>query len=241
MSFVSSRRSSFERAGQNDQGDHRTALRRDVQVDLPTDFVWIAAHQLRTRLSVLAAGLDEAGRLSRQRLSRHVDQMRRLLDQLLVVALSENDLSAELRPLDLNALVADVVRHFGPMAQSKGCCLHVECWEGPVIVRAHYDLSFEALSNLIDNAIKYGGREPYITVRVCPFNTVSVIDNGPGVPPALRPRLFVSHGFEAKGSRAGAGLGLFIVGRIMAAQAGSISYEVAVPHGSQFIMRFGGT
>ena len=207
---------------------------------LPPDFVWFAAHQLRTRLSVLQAGLDEAGRLSRGRIRLHVEQLRRLLDQLLVVALSNDPGQLQSRHFDLNALAAEVAAEFGPLVRRLRCSLHVEAWESPVVVPGHYGLSFEALSNLVDNAMKYAGEGSCITVRVCPFCTVTVLDDGPGVPEVARPRLFVPFHRADDCHRTGAGLGLFIVARVMAAQGGSVCYEPGVPHGARFVMRFQG-
>jgi two-component system, OmpR family, sensor histidine kinase TctE len=239
MSFASRNRlhSALARAGE--PAADAPAACDAAPASLPPDFVWFAAHQLRTRLSVLQAGVDEAGRLSRGRLRLHVEHLRRLLDQLLVVALSDDLGPVQRRAFDLNALAAEVAAQFGPLVQRRRCCLHVEAWESPVVVRGHYGLSFEALSNLVDNAMKYGGEGASVTVRVCPFCTVTVLDDGPGVPEAARPRLFAPFNLPCDRPRSGAGLGLFIVSRVMAAQGGSIAYEPGVPQGSRFVMRFG--
>jgi signal transduction histidine kinase len=104
--------------------------------------------------------------------------------------------------------------------------------------------------NLIDNAIKYSGPEPKVEIQSHPKGKMvvtRVIDNGMGIPPKLRRRIFgrfVRLGNELERSKAGTGLGLFIVrnlvnrlkGRIYVSDRGSEQgtvFEVHLPMNSR--------
>jgi signal transduction histidine kinase len=84
--------------------------------------------------------------------------------------------------------------------------------------------------NLIDNAIKYGGREPQVEIHSRPMAggmvVTQIIDNGPGIPPRQRRRIFgrfVRLGDELERSQKGTGLGLFIVRTLVKRLKGRIS------------------
>ena len=103
---------------------------------------------------------------------------------------------------------------YEPLAESKGVTIVVDATQ-PVSIRGDQDLMREAVSNLVDNAIKFtpaGGavRIEARTVNEGPF--VCVSDTGVGVPPQERTRIS-SSGFyrgERSGKSAGHGLGLSI-------------------------------
>ncbi|NNE01283.1 MAG: HAMP domain-containing histidine kinase [Pirellulaceae bacterium] len=83
--------------------------------------------------------------------------------------------------------------------------------------------------NLIDNAVKYGGSPPQVTVKVEPDNNqqtvVSIIDNGPGIPANQRRKVFgrfVRLGNELERSTPGTGLGLYLVRTVSKAIGGNV-------------------
>jgi signal transduction histidine kinase len=84
--------------------------------------------------------------------------------------------------------------------------------------------------NLIDNAIKYGGKVPEVGVAMQLSGRgqviVSVVDNGQGIPPKLRRKIFgrfVRLGSELERSRTGTGLGLFIVRELVKRLRGQVT------------------
>ena len=125
----------------------------------------------------------------------------------------------------------------------------------PAVVQAPpLDLSI-IFRNLLDNAIKYGGQPPTvdILVRSAPGGRVSVrvVDNGVGIPPALRRQIFGRFfrlGSELERSRPGTGLGLYLVRTLVRQLAGSVrvrdrrngngtEFEVQLPGRVEFIER----
>jgi PAS domain S-box-containing protein len=103
----------------------------------------------------------------------------------------------------------------------------------------------QVISNLLENAVKYGGRPPAvrITMHVQPSDaaTITVSDNGYGISPADQRRIFErfyrSEG-ESVRSQQGFGIGLYLVSQIVATAAGSIRVESDPGHGSTFIIRW---
>ncbi len=119
---------------------------------------------------------------------------------------------------------------------AKTACLHyrlpletIALETEPAIVRAQpIDLEI-VFRNLIDNAIKYAGDRPQVTVqsRLSDGRVITrIIDNGPGIPVGLRRKIFgrfVRLGNELERSRTGTGLGLFIVRTLVKRMRGKVS------------------
>lgn len=99
-----------------------------------------------------------------------------------------------------------------------------------------------ALNNLIDNAIKYAGKEATISIStVCKDEKcfIAVADNGPGIPDSEKKQVFEKYrrlGTAATQRAKGTGLGLYLVKRIMTAMNGSITLETVQPSGCRFVI-----
>ncbi|WP_027861690.1 response regulator [Marmoricola sp. URHB0036] len=95
----------------------------------------------------------------------------------------------------------------------------------------------QMLGNLLSNAAKYGA--PPLLVRLSASGVhvrIDVEDNGPGVPPDFRPRLFEEYARAPGTSARGTGLGLFVVRALAAAGGGSVAYTPREPNGSVFTL-----
>jgi two-component system sensor histidine kinase TctE len=217
-------------------------LLADVQqsVSLQRRFVADAAHQLRTPVAgirVLAQELEQelrglesaqgagaAGgwRPLLEQLGRSSDRLSRLIGQLLSLARSETALSmnAEQAPMDIVPLVRESAEPMVLQGLKEGRTISLDAPAEPVIARAHPLWLGEVLTNLLDNARRYGGE--HVVLRVRPLDSggaeVEVEDDGPGVPPEQLPRLFEPFW---RGERAdlrndgGTGLGLAIAREIV--------------------------
>jgi two-component system nitrogen regulation sensor histidine kinase NtrY len=91
---------------------------------------------------------------------------------------------------------------------------------------------------VVDNAIEATGGKGHVLVttsydRDAQMACIEVADNGPGVPPEDRDKLFMPY-YSTK--RRGSGLGLAIVNRIVAEHRGRIRVEDNIPHGARFVI-----
>lgn len=182
-----------------------------------------AAHELRTPLAILTAGLEDlAHDEDVAKLQDDAARMNRLVDQLLRVArLDAVPLPAGTH-IDLVVTSASVVEHLAPWAISHGRMLGFDPPANPVIVQADADAIADALRNLVENAVAFGPHGSEITVAVDQEGGVSVSDRGPGIPLADRARVFDRFWRGRQSRHTGAGLGLAIVAEIARAYGGSI-------------------
>jgi signal transduction histidine kinase len=195
--------------------------RVDRALERERSFTADASHELRTPLSILKAEVDLAlaGDRSRDELeaalrsaSEETDRLARLADDLLVLARSDDGrLPLALEPAELGELAARVAGRFAAHAAAAGRSIEVRTGEA-VRVSADPLRLEQALSNLVDNALRYGAGE--VTVRV-EQGAIHVADEGPGFTDEQRERAFDR--FEG----AGAGLGLSIVAAIARAHGGT--------------------
>ena len=212
-----------------------------------------ASHELRTPLATMRAELDvslRADELSppaREVLisaREEVDAMSRTVDDLLTLAAVDGgELELCRQDTDLVALAAAIAGTLEPVARHRGVVVEQD---GPaVVVPADPVRLGHAIRNVVENAIEFspeGG-----TVRITSSlrgqtARLLVQDEGPGVPPALRERVF-DRFFRADPSRTratgGSGLGLAIAREIVEAHGGSLHAEAREP-GSAFVVELPG-
>ena len=170
---------------------------------------------------------------------RHVrDSAKRLtgmVDSLITDAMNDAlDINVRREPLDLAALAADVVEANRPLAERKEQAISVI---GPdsLMTCGDQDRLWEAVDNLVSNAIKYSPQAGVITVELDREGTDSVLrvrDNGPGLSPEDVGRVFGRfQRLSAKptGGESSTGLGLSIAKRIIDLHRGRIFAESAGP------------
>jgi signal transduction histidine kinase len=186
-----------------------------------------AAHELRTPLATIRAELDllsedaraEDDRAALGRLGARVQALGELVERLLALssALSPSETRGE--TLSLSELAADAVRALPPLARARVELVAPH----EALVRGDAQLLSALIGNALDNALKFSGDAP---VRMLielqdTWVRLEVHDRGPGVPSALRARVFEPF-FRAEPSAApGHGLGLALIGHIAQAHGGS--------------------
>ena len=192
------------------------------------------AHELRTPLARLRTALDSSvdgetvhpNRIEAARLE--AERLQQIFDSLLQIARIDTGrhrlASAEVQ---LDRLVGDAVEYYEPEAEARGQRLGLSI--APCTVRGDRNLLFQAVSNLLDNAIKFtpdGGEIRVELAAAGRFARVLVRDSGPGVEEQHRARL-AERFFRAPGSElvAGTGLGLALVNAIAAAHEGTLTFE----------------
>jgi signal transduction histidine kinase len=114
---------------------------------------------------------------------------------------------------------------------------HEVNYQGPdhVVIRAHADELHRAITNLIDNAVRHGGKtDVRVTETACQV-TIAIEDDGPGIPGAYKEAMFKPfvRGDAARGmdGRSGFGLGLSIARTVIEAHSGTLTLLDREPHG----------
>lgn len=199
--------------------------RLDDAVQAQRRFVGHAAHQLRTPLTglklecelMLAGNLPADVRERAERIKSVNDRMIRLGQQLLVLARADSSTRPQdsFVRSDLNEWVRNSAAEWVPRTRAAGLALEFTAADEPVWVDIDPILLEELLSNLIDNALRYGLGASAIRIQVSSNPpSLTVEDDGPGIKPEEAERVFEAF-YRAPGSVAGgSGLGLAIVREI---------------------------
>jgi signal transduction histidine kinase len=200
------------------------------------------AHDLRNPMTVISGFaqlmVGSAGEPERQaqcdRVLREVDEMTGMIADLLAFARGDS----RLRPVmvSLRALADDVRENLSPQCKARGTALAVQAPEGA----AQVDLGRvkRIVYNLARNAIEALNRGGNIAIELGlegPLLTISVKDDGPGLPAAMAQRLFEP--FATAGKANGTGLGLAIVKRFVDDHGGTVTVESESGKGTSFFVR----
>lgn len=156
-----------------------------------------------------------------------LDQVLATFQSLLRIASVESGvLRAEFGACDLGVLLHDAVEFVEPLAEEKGQRIRLSA-DQALRLNGHRDLLFQALVNLLDNAIKYGPEGGQVTVVAKARATgvlIAVADQGPGIPEAERERVFERlYRLDRARNTPGLGLGLALVKVIVEVHRGEIT------------------
>ncbi|MDB5406553.1 MAG: cusS 3 [Rhodospirillales bacterium] len=211
------------------------------------------AHDLRTPLTRLLAGLERARRraMSADDYATAVDEAIAEMQGILstfsaLLRISEVEDGARrggFTVLDLAKVAADVTEFYDPLAEGKDIALSLES-TGPVEISGDPSLLFEAISNLVDNAIKFTASGGRVAVRTFCGNEglgVIVADTGPGIPAEERDAVLRRfHRAEKSRHTPGTGLGLSLVAAISRLHGFRLEIEDAGPGCRVTLWRDGG-
>jgi signal transduction histidine kinase len=219
---------------------------------LRSDFVAGVSHELRTPLTQIRMFVETL-RLERIRSDEErarslaiIDQESRRLAQLVenVLQFSRGErgmLSIARREADVGALVAAAVEAFLPLASAERMPIDTHI-EPDAMASVDEDALRQVVLNLLDNAVKYGPAGQTIVVEVARVNgsvRIAVDDEGPGIPPRQRKRIwrrYVRLGRERARAIAGAGIGLAVVAEIVKLHGGRAWCENGPRGGSRFVV-----
>ncbi|HZI92847.1 MAG TPA: HAMP domain-containing sensor histidine kinase [Patescibacteria group bacterium] len=208
-------------------------------------FTQEASHELRTPLTMLRGRLEQlSGQLAdRPVLKAEAEaalgdlvSLDRLVEALLVLARSE---SAGLpqTPVNICDLSRVVAARQAKTDGPSGGALEVDAPD-EILVRGSEELLERAVGNLVENSRKYGGRDALIRIKVMQQDgrgVITVADNGPGIPPELRPFVFERfvRDASARNRVPGTGLGLAVVRAIALRHGGEVSTGPAAIGGEE--------
>ena len=209
-------------------------------------FVADASHELRTPIAAIGgyAELHRKGALSEPeeigqamyRIERESHRMQHLVDDLLLLARLDQDQSLNLAPVDLVAVVGDVVTDQRAIDPDRPVTLDIpdSSW-----VTGDEQRLTQVVANLLANARAHtpAGTPVHVTLRNGDRAvTLEVTDDGPGIPPEALGRIFDRfYRVDASRSRrrGGSGLGLAIVAAIVAAHGGTVTASNPPDHGAR--------
>ncbi|GAA3303038.1 ATP-binding protein [Dactylosporangium vinaceum] len=202
-------------------------------------FVADASHELRSPLSTVVAGLDLVGEGPHvTRMRRESERMSRLIADLLLLArVDESGLQLRRSDVDLDDLV--YLERERLALERPG--LRVTTWAVPVRVSGDPHHLQRVLRNLVDNAARYAAGAVVLTTALSgEVAEITVADDGPGIPPAARDRIFdrfVRLDDDRSRKGGGTGLGLAIARDIVLAHGGTLTVEDAPAGGALLRLR----
>lgn len=184
----------------------------------------------------LKRGDIEKARKGWELLERSIDKIKNLVENMLTYS---KDWRCTLRPGDVNVLIAELARHVEPSAFEKGIKIALDLDNQLPELEIDKDTLHDALLNLVTNAIdalaeKAGGEVRIETRRDLGMRAarIRVVDNGPGIPPHVREKMFQLF-YSTKG-RAGTGIGLSVTRRIVDEHNGRMFFETEEGVGTTF-------
>jgi len=224
------------------------ALRRAVRTR--DEVVSIVSHDLRNPLGVVGAAadllldlpLDEKERTRQAAIiKRSAERMSRLIGDLLDVSRIEaGALVVRTAHEDVGDVLEEARSIFASQAENYSVTLEVRVEPDVPPVMMDRDRMLQALSNLLENALKATPVRGRITLRASASGgdgaTISVVDTGPGIPEEAMDHLFDRFWQASRQDRTGAGLGLAIVRGIVEAHQGTMSVESQPGRGAVFRM-----
>jgi two-component system, OmpR family, sensor histidine kinase QseC len=201
-----------------------------------------AAHELRTPLAgllvqaqvALRAASDGERTHALEQIVRVADRSTRLVNQLLTLARLDPDTAERLHtPTDLGLLAEVVLAEYGQIALEKGVDLGLDNASHGTVLGSHGALQV-LLRNLLDNAIRHtpagGGVE--VSIRENDSEVALIVaDDGPGIPPSERERVFDRFHRPPGSNGPGCGLGLSIVHRIAELHGATIRLDQTYERG----------
>jgi two-component system phosphate regulon sensor histidine kinase PhoR len=226
------------------------------------DFVANASHELRTPLTVIRGFVETLSGLAKddpeaqarflKTMGAEAERMSRLVDDLLSLSkIEQNEHVTPAERMQVTDTIGGVVDALKPYAQERRVALNVHVSDGLPPVFGDRDQLSQLFTNLIDNAIKYGGEDSEVLIGVRFYEkappgagpltgrrTVEVMikDQGEGIPAEFLPRL-TERFFRVDPARSrrlgGTGLGLAIVKHILRRHRGHISFASEVGVGTE--------
>ncbi len=215
------------------------------------DFVANVSHELRTPLSMIKGYVEtlmdgakddpEVSVRFLKIIEKHADRLNFLIEDLLAISRLESGQAVmNMQSVSLAEIADRVAEDLRRLAEKREIAIVSRLDAG---LRAEVDPSRiqQVLFNLVDNAIKYGRKGGSVEVSGSPLDTgyvkISVIDDGPGIPPEAQERVFERfYRVDKARSReqGGTGLGLAIVKHIISAHAGEVWVESSPGQGAAF-------
>jgi signal transduction histidine kinase len=233
----------------------RRVAELEVMEARKAEFVRVATHELRSPVTVAQSLVRSVlkrytGELNDQqvevltRISRRLDFLEGLVNDLLDLAAGKAPELAEERPVSLNASIRRVMLLWQPRAEEKNQAMTLDLCRDQLVVRGAEEGLDRILVNLVGNAVKYtppGGSIMVSVHRLDGQAQIVVSDTGIGIPEESLPHLFEEF-YRApnakKMAEVGTGLGLSIVQDLVVRYGGRIHVQRVLGKGTTFTVTF---
>ena len=205
---------------------NQTLDRLEKGFKVQQELLTTTAHELKTPLALLRGEIEMAEDFpKRGLLLKDIDQMARLIHQLLHWAEARESQNYQYQSLYLSDVAEEVVLYLNRLAVLFQVQIRIIVQSEASLLYADRSTCFVLLKNLLENAIHHAPKESVIELSISESG-ISVRDYGPGIAPEHLPWLFTKFWRGPQRRHQGAGLGL------------AICYEIATTHGWQLIACF---
>jgi two-component system, OmpR family, sensor kinase len=203
----------------------------ESMLDRQREFVADASHELRTpltsvlaNLELLAEELEGEQADTAQAALRSTRRMRRLVGDLLLLARADAKRDQPRRSTDLGDVLMEAAGELGPFADDHELTIEAD----PAVVSGARDDLHRMALNLLENALRHTPPGTHVVARTRVEDghaTMVVEDDGPGIPPELRQRIFERFVRGGGDGGRGSGLGLAIVRAVAASHGGTVTLQ----------------
>jgi signal transduction histidine kinase len=202
---------------------------------LRRDLIANVSHELRTPLAAIQAqlenivdGVTEPDPAALEVVLTHTERLGRLLEDLLDMSRIEAGADPlDTEDIELARFLDDAAADMFPIAAGKGVQIQIDVDPADLRVNLNVERMNQVMTNLLDNAVRHTGEDTVVTVSGYAergWVVIEVLDQGPGIAPADRERIF--NRFERSGSAdpatGGTGLGLAIVRWVVGLHGGNV-------------------
>ncbi len=236
---------SLKRLKDNYAALQKAELARDTMAHMLVHDMRNSLGVIKGSVQIMQAGDDnnESTTKNTQRIVRAVDDIAVLLKSVLDVSRFESGkMPITLEPLNVSQIVKEIYNQFIPQAEEKGIHLSVKTELNEIIALADSKLLVRILQNLVNNGLKHTRDSLIISTSINDkWATISVSDNGQGIPEEYKEKIFDKY-FQIESGKnrkkSGVGLGLAFCKMAVEAQNGTILVEGEENKGVTFKVKF---
>lgn len=233
---------------------YRNLLRQRRLADIKNEFISNITHELKTPIATVSVAIEALrsfnANMDAQKTKEYLDisanelqRLSLLVDKVLKLSMFENrEVELKYEPLDMKELVEEVTASMRLQAEKHKAIIHVTT-EGDTQFEGDRLHLVSVIFNLVDNALKYGNGSPNIKIGIAGKENaikLSITDNGIGVPPEYKEKIFEKFFRVPTGNlhnAKGYGLGLSYVAHVIEKHKGTINVESVEGNGSKFNIR----
>jgi signal transduction histidine kinase len=212
---------------------------------MKSDFILIAAHELRTPIQPILGSIHLAGKglISNEEAWKSIEleskQLSNVANYILDVGKIESGtFTYEMKPIELGVLIDGITSRSSKLASEDGIIsIAKEVDRDDVVITGDKERLLQAFGNIVSNAVKFA-KNGNVTIRTKSdveqkLIEIEIIDDGPGIPEEIMPVLFSKFVTKTQENERGTGLGLFITKSIIESHNGSIRADNNSAYGSK--------